>query len=238
MHSEPKLKTTTTDLVERQLHADITAGRLAPGAKLGFEMLKQRYGVGVSPLREALQRLVGEKLVISEGHVGFRVAPLSIDELHDINNLRRRLAADALRDAIANGTPEWGGKLLAAAHELRCAPLPADPDGPEADQWEDLHRHFHDVLLSPCGSRWLLQFCRMLDAQYVRYRRIVLRKYWNNAETREVINREHQALVDAALKKDAETAIAVLQAHYDDSAAGVIEEYQRLISAGMGAEKL
>ncbi len=220
---------TTTDRIEQQLRADITAGRLPPGAKLGFEMLKKRYGVGVSPLREALQRLVSERLVIGEGHVGFRVAPLSIEELHDINNLRRKLAADALRDAIANGTPEWGGKLLAAAHELRCAPLPSDPDGPEVDYWEEKHRHFHAVLLSTCRSTWLLQFCRILDDQYLRYRRIVLRQYWSSAEVRKVIDREHQALVDAALNKDADTAVSLLCAHYDSSAEGVIKEYERLL---------
>src|SRR5690606_13444014 len=109
-------------------------------------------GVGVSPLREALQRLVGENLVTAEGHIGFRVAPLSIDDLQDINNLRRKLAAEALRDSIANGTPEWGGRLLAAAHQLRCMPAPASPDSPEADQWEDCHRQFHDILLSACRS--------------------------------------------------------------------------------------
>lgn len=226
-------KLTTAERMERQLVADITAGRLAPGAKLGFEMLKQRYGVGVSPLREALQRLVAENLVISEGHVGFRVAPLCIDDLRDINNLRRKLGADALRDAITHGTPEWGGRLLAAAHQLACQPLPTDPDGPEADQWEDSHRHFHDTLLSACRSRWLLQFCRTLDAQYLRYRRIALRRYWADPAIQATVNREHQALVDAALRKDADTAVALLEEHYDSNAQGVVDEYERLVREGV-----
>jgi len=232
-HSPAEAKLTTAERMERQLVADITAGRLAPGAKLGFEMLKQRYGVGVSPLREALQRLVAENLVISEGHVGFRVAPLRIDDLRDINNLRRKLGADALRDAIAHGTPEWGGRLLAAAHQLACQPLPTDPDSAEADEWEACHRHFHDTLLSACRSRWLLHFCRTLDAQYVRYRRIMLRRYWSDQDTQSVVNHDHRALVDAALRKDADTAVAILLEHYDSNAQGVLEEYERLVDEGV-----
>ncbi|MGE4336036.1 MAG: GntR family transcriptional regulator [Pigmentiphaga sp.] len=229
-------KGTTTDAVERQLIADITAGRLPPGSKLGFEMLKTRYGVGVSALREALQRLVSENMVVLEGHVGFKVAPFRLEDLKDINNLRRQLAGDALKDAIAHATPDWEGKVLAAAHRLSRVPLSEDPDGTDVDTWEDCHREFHDALLSTCTSRWLLHFCRLLDTQYLRYRRIVLARYWSTPAVRKVINGEHQAIVDAALEHDADTAVALLRAHYDKSAQGVIEEYERRVAEnGEGA---
>lgn len=225
----PATKGTTTDAVEKQLVADITAGRLPPGSKLGFEMLKARYGVGVSALREALQRLVSENMVVLEGHVGFKVAPFRLDDLKDINQLRRQLAGDALRNAIAHATPEWEGKVLAAAHRLSRVPLTADPDSVEVDTWEDCHRQFHDTLLSTCTSRWLLHFCRLLDTQYLRYRRIVLARYWSTPAVREAINGEHQAIVDAALDHDADAAVALLQAHYNRSAQGVVEEYENLL---------
>lgn len=208
--------------------ADILAGRLAPGLKLGFDMLRERYGVGVSPLREALQKLVSENLVTAEGHVGFRVAPLRLDDLQDINRQRSRLACDALRDSVERGTVDWEARILAANHELRRLPVPSDPHGAEADAWEACHKKFHSTLLSACPSRWLLQFVDILDAQYARYRRVVYGHYWAERTRHEQMDDGHQMLVEAALRRDAGQAAELLLAHYDKSAQGVVEAYQAL----------
>jgi DNA-binding GntR family transcriptional regulator len=66
------------------LRHDILDGTLAPGLKLRFEMLRERYGVGASTLREALTRLVGDALVTSEEQRGFRVAEVSLDDFADL----------------------------------------------------------------------------------------------------------------------------------------------------------
>lgn len=227
-------RATTTDRVEQQLVADITTGRLPPGSKFGFEMLKNRYGVGVSALREALQRLVSENMVTLEGHVGFKVAPFRLDDLKDINALRRELTGQALRSAIEQGTPEWEGQVLAAAHALSRLPLSAEPTPSEMDAWEAAHRHFHETLLSACTSRWLLHFCRTLDTQYLRYRRIVLARYSSTPTVRQQINTEHQAIVEAALAHDADLAVALLHEHYDRSARDVVEEYEKQSNAPGG----
>lgn len=219
-------RATTASRVQEQLSADIIAGRLAPGLKLGFDMLRERYKVGVSPLREALQKLVAENLVTAEGHVGFRVAPLCLDDLEDINRQRSRLACDALREAVERGKVDWEARVVAAAHELHRMPVPSDPLGAEADAWEACHKKFHSTLLSACQSRWLLQFVEMLDAQYVRYRRIVYGHYWSERTRHDQMDDEHQRIVDAALRHDADAAVALLQTHYRRSADGVVEAYQ------------
>ena len=70
------------------LRHDIIRGVLAPGRPLRLADLSERYGMGFSPLREALNRLQAERLVTAESLRGFRVAPLSLDELHDTVSLR------------------------------------------------------------------------------------------------------------------------------------------------------
>lgn len=224
----PLLRKTLADEVQQRLTADIVSGRLKPGEKLGFEMLRQRYGAGLSPLREALQRLASENLVVSEGHVGFRVAPISIQDLRDINALRRTLEVEALMSAIANGDVEWESRVVAAVHQLSRMPLPTDPHGQDAERWEECHRHFHDTLISACTSRWTLQFCRTLFAQFRRYRRIILTRYWESTRVRSVVDAEHQQLVQAVLDRDAVLAASLLTTHYDNSAQRVVEEYQRI----------
>ena len=73
---EPAVRT-QTDRVHRRLRADIIAGRLAPGTRLAMEQLKTAYGVGLSPLREALSRLSSQGLVEQLSQRGFRVAGVS-----------------------------------------------------------------------------------------------------------------------------------------------------------------
>ena len=224
---------TLAEGVQERLSADIISGRLRPGDKLSFDMLKQRYGAGISPLREALQRLVGVNLVAVEGHVGFRVAPIQLDDLMDINALRLQLEVQALRDAIANGSPEWEAQVVAAAHQLSRMPMPVDPNGDDAERWEEAHWRFHDTLISACTSPWTLQFCRTLFAQFRRYRRIVLNKYWSSEPLRKVIDKEHQAVADAVLARDADLAAKHLETHYRKSAERVVQEYVRLVKAGV-----
>ena len=210
------------------MRADIISGRLQPGDKLGFEMLKQRYTAGLSPLREALQRLTAENLVVSEGHVGFRVASISLDDLKDINALRRLLEVEALRSAIANGGVQWESQVVAAYHQLSRMALPSDPHGADAEQWEECHRQFHDVLICACNSRWTLQFCRTLFSQFRRYRRIILKRYWESNSVRLIVDKEHRQLVQAVIDRDADRAAKLLEAHYDNSAKRVVAEYQRI----------
>src|SRR3546814_12001971 len=61
----------------------------------------------MSPLREALARLVGDQLVNSLEQRGFWVAPLSLEELDDISRVRNLVETEALRLSIENGDDAW-----------------------------------------------------------------------------------------------------------------------------------
>ena len=70
----------------RRIRSDVIFGRLAPGQKLRLEKIAQSYGASVSTLREALNRLGSEGLVIAEGHrVGnFKPSAETIAALHRV----------------------------------------------------------------------------------------------------------------------------------------------------------
>jgi len=82
---------TLAEKAYRLLREDIVAGRLAPGLKLKIEMLRDRYGLGAGPLREALARLSGDHLVTLLGQRGCIVAPLSAQDAREIGELRKQL---------------------------------------------------------------------------------------------------------------------------------------------------
>ena len=154
-----------------RLRSDIIAGKLAPGAKLRIEELREDYQIGASPLREALNRLAGEGFVTVEEQRGFKVAPISLDDLQDLSRMRIMLECEALRDSIRNGDDEWEANLVAAYHRLQKA---EQSYGKNLAEWERRNEEFHESLVAACVSPWLLRLRHILYEQHKRYRFIAI----------------------------------------------------------------
>ena len=149
--SGPKVsRTLTTDLFE-QIRSDILHNRLEPGSRLLFRDMRERYRSGLSPLREALMRLVSEGLVLLEDHKGFRVAPVSREEMIDIANTLLELEAIAIRMAVEKGDDRWEAQIVARYHELSKREMFA-ADGTLDAEWEARNVAFHEALYEACGS--------------------------------------------------------------------------------------
>ena len=206
---------TLSDEAYRRLRADILRGRLTPGVKLQPEMLKAEYGIGTSPLREALSRMAAEGLVKAEGQRGFTVAPASINELWDVARLRQNVDVMALRLSIQLGDDDWEAAIVAAYHRL--AKLDEQMrETPEAigEEWERRHRAFHFALEGACASPWLLRVCEMLYDQSERYRRL----YIDYGRMPARVDDQHQQIMNAALARDADTACRLLTDHIESTA--------------------
>lgn len=194
----------------RHLRRDMLGGQLEAGRKLKLEELQGHYGLSSSPLREALNRLAQEGLVRADERRGFRVAPISADDLADITRMRLLIEVPALRDAMTQGHDEWEANIVAAHHRLE---LVESRFGDGAlvldDEWSTLHQQFHAALLAACASPRQLAWSASLWDQAERYRRF-------SARHRAISRRktvEHSQLMDATLRRDADTACALLAEH-------------------------
>jgi DNA-binding GntR family transcriptional regulator len=196
------------------LRRDILSGTLAPGERLRTKELQARYGLGLSPLRESLQRLSAEGMVVNDAQRGFAVAPVSVAELRDLTVARTALESTMLPMAMQLGGADWEGDIVAAFHRLSRTPLPNDPAAmADASLWELRHRSFHHALVAGCGSPWLLRLHGQLVDQSERYRKIrILHHLESQAQVRDV-NAEHQAVMDAVLRRDAAQAVALMTQH-------------------------
>lgn len=214
-------KVTLAESVYERMRWDIVRGALAPGLPLRLEQLKARYGAGFSPLREALNRLQGERLVQALSLRGFIVAPLSPEEMEDAIDSRVVIETEALRRAIQRGDDAWEAEILAAAHQLsrQTGRIAADTSGADLDQalieLESRHRRFHRALIAACGSPRLLQMADTLYMETERYRVTALTRAVTTGERN--ADAEHKALVDAVLARDADTAIELLEQHFRDT---------------------
>lgn len=217
MTAPERLETgTLAEVAYGKLRRDIINGVFAPGQPLRLELLKQRYGLSFSPLREALNRLQAERLVDSGR--GFSVAPLSVEEMWDVTETRILIECQALRRSIENGDDHWETAIVAAFHALdlqvrrtRMSGRPRNEDDEAA--LESRHHDFHHALIAGCRSRRLLDLADQLYVETERYRRPTLTGDTNSAVARDVPE-EHRQIMQAVLARHTDVAADLLASHY------------------------
>jgi DNA-binding GntR family transcriptional regulator len=229
-------RATLSDQLEGALREEILTGHLPPGTRLRTEEVAARYGVSHTPIREALQRLAGESLVSIGPGTGAVIAPISLEELRDVHRLRVLLEREALRESIELGDAAWEAGLRAATSALTTAltrrRAPASGDRQEARS--EAHRAFDRALFAACRSAWLLRFVETMSAHWERYR--VLLRAVRGLE-RDLVH-EHQAIADAALRRNIPAATDLLEAHLGLTLSLIESEFagsSAASAAGVGA---
>ena len=207
-NSEPLGPRSQTSLAYARIRRDLLGGRYAPGERLKIADLAAALDVSPGAVREALSRLVPEQLVVSRDQKGFVVAPLSIQDLEDLTDLRCEMESIALRRSVALGDEGWEAQVLASAHRLRRSKMLSEPERTLTAEWVDRHAAFHAALVSACGNRRLLDIIAQLYQQSERYRGLSI-----YVEGERDINGEHQGLVDAALDRNADRLVELMGAH-------------------------
>lgn len=193
-----------------QMRADIIACRLMPNERLRVEALRERYGTGTSPIREALMRLEAEGLVGLEQNKGFRVSEVSAENLRDLMSTRIEIESVALRWSLEKGGVEWEASILGAFHRLsrRTKIAPECPDAISED-WSREHSEFHSALVAACGSPTLLSIRFRLFEQAERY---VSLSIMSDGPLRDDVG-EHKQLMRAVLNRDVAKALELNRLH-------------------------
>src|SRR5258708_31777892 len=92
------------DVLVERIEAAIVGGDLQPGAKLSEQGLAASLGVSRGPLREAIRRLEGRKLLQRTPNIGVHVASLSPADLYEVLQVREALEGMACALAAENMT--------------------------------------------------------------------------------------------------------------------------------------
>lgn len=196
------------------LREDILSGALAPDQPLRLEVLRERYGVSYSPIREALTRLASERLVSQSSQRGFRTVGFSKAEMWDVLRARILIETEALRLSIAEGGDLWEGQLAGALRAFTASAQRASASVEAEALYEQRHNELHHALISGCNSPVLLRLAQGLFLQSERYRRPHLEA--RSLDSASVIQ-EHEALCSAALERDSAMAAALLARHYTNT---------------------
>jgi len=216
-----KSSATLATKVYEQLRREIVSGQHPPGAKLHIQSLCNRLEVGLSPVREALSRLSRCGLVQHEDQRGFSVSHLDENHLDELIRTRAWFNEIGLRESILHGGEEWEEGVLLSIHRLSKLPRYLSEDDPYTANpaWEEAHRAFHTKLISACRSRWLIEYCEQLfDAS--EFYRNVARVTGLKLGLR---MNGHEAIAKAALARDTEAAVKLLNSHLQQTAERVRE---------------
>lgn len=188
-----------------RLRRDILSGAIAPGTRVHIRDQCARLGIGLSPVREALNRLAAQGFVLQTDQRGFVAAPLDLADLTDLTLARAAVNEAALRDSLAHGDPQWEEDLVLAHHRLARTKRGNSETSPE---WEERHQAFHEALLAGCRSGRLRLYCAQMFTMCDRYRRIS-----RVAPGSRDVAGEHASILQAALARDADRAVLLLERH-------------------------
>lgn len=217
-----------TESAYKTLRRDILETRLQPGAPLKLSALRNAYGIGWTPLREALSRLEAERLVTAISNRGFAVASVSREELEDLTRARLVVELPLFLESIEQGGSDWEDDVVTAHYRLsRCKLAVDDPSEAAVNEWDEKHVAFHTALLSAANSRWLLRFQANITDQLRRHHRFLglaptlraaagLKAGYEVAVAalREAMAIEHHTrLMEAALDRDVERAKTLMIGH-------------------------
>ena len=204
--SDPALPTTAQHALD-YLRAEIVSGALTPGARIGQELVAERLGISVAPVREALRILEREGQVTYRPRRGYIVTELRIGDLEEIYALRALLEREAALAAIDRP----GGYAEAELGEIQRAAARCAEAVTAGDVVAELgaNRRFHSAILSPAGRPHLQRLIDLLWDSTEAYRAL----YYNSAAERRESLRAHDRILRAIVSGDGERLVAELDAH-------------------------
>jgi GntR family carbon starvation induced transcriptional regulator len=165
--------------------------------------------VCVIALREALTRLAVQGFVTNESRRGFRVAPMSKEDLEEITRIRLMIEIDAFGRSMEFGDTEWEMGIVSSFARLKVVAQRHGISDFANPGLSRAHKEFHQALIAACRSPRLIELQGILYEQAQRYRQLTFK---NMHDVNHFIDR-HQPLVDVALARNLTEGEAVLSAH-------------------------
>ena len=202
-------KITLADQIYADIKKEITNKQLVSGEKINIKELARKYGVSDTPVKQALQRLAEEKLVVNTPNKGMSVRTLTPHELNDTFDIRLMMDSFFIKDIITtlNYNNALRQQLLEnmekQKHFISCNDSTVDAEG-----FFQLDLEFHILYLTASGNQKAVEILK--DLQPFTY---FNQPHYRDCECVE----EHQAILDAALSADPEGLRKAIETHIGNS---------------------
>lgn len=202
---------TLSDGAFERIQNAIVKGDIAPGTRLSEQYLCNTFGIGRGPLREAIRRLEGRRLVVRIPHAGVRVASLSYEELIELYYVREALEGMACRLAAHNMTDEQiqGLREVLVTHEKHAG---LQTNESYYHQEGDLDIHY--LIIQGSGNSTLSD---MLCGDLYHLLRMYRYRYSTAPKRPQQAFAEHHRIIQAIAERDGELAEMLMRRHISAS---------------------
>jgi len=202
----PLMLQSTPSIIADKLREAIGAGELRPGAQLSEADLARRLGVSRGPLREGMQRLTQEGLLVSIRHRGLFVIEMTPDDVRDMYLAREAIERAAARKILeGDHYVAAGDALLEIVGLMTAAATPAEVS--------ELDITFHVRLVALAGSPRLTRMHRT----FITETRMCIHALEESYSVSEVRGEEHRAVATAIRSGNLKLSDNLLIAHMDDA---------------------
>jgi len=199
----PESTRSTSDRVREAIRELILSGVLSPGSRIGQDELALRFSVSRLPVREALNRLESDGLVVLKRNSGAWVAKLDLAECLEVYQIRERLEPLALLQAAKNMQSADIDRLSQLVTEMAATA--------DSETFLRLDREFHLASYRPAGMHQLFQMTERFWNSTQHYRRAFIKL--QGQEGSWIIHAEHRLIIDALRRGDSEGAVHLLREH-------------------------
>lgn len=207
--SQVFLDSTSKSVIYKKMRRSIIMGERESAERLNIEEIAKEYHTSVTPVRDALQMLSHEGLVIIKPRSGYFVATITLKQLRDLLDVRRILEVSAVERAATRITPEQ-------IRELQSVHAGYTGDDNESyDRYTDENRNFHYMLAKASGNNELADLVGKLHDQLARF--MVMRRAGKTMEV------THKRIVDALIAHDAESARQALLEDIDRAHEAILD---------------
>jgi DNA-binding GntR family transcriptional regulator len=195
----------------------IMNGSLAQGEKLNEPRLSRQFGVSRAPLREAIGRLAGQRLVVRTPRLGARVAVFEAKESIQLFHIREGLEGISARLAAERITPSELSAIEA------CCELQRKPDLTD-DALLELDMNFHRMIAAASGSAFLES---MLGNEFYVFYKLMRRGYKMHPDRKAAAILQHDSIVNALKLHDCELAEFLMRRHIT----GARQSFERTVAS-------
>jgi DNA-binding GntR family transcriptional regulator len=218
--SFPEDSGTLAEHVFRAIQSAIVKGEIAPGSKISEPELARTYGISRGPLREAIHRLEGQRLLVRIPHVGARVVSLSRAELIELYEIRESLEGMACRLAAERMSETEIDELrrLLDLHQQDAAFKAGRGYYQQEGDFD-----FHYRIIKGSGNQTLTQMLCGELYQLVRMYRLQFSVVPSRPQ--QAFN-EHHRILDAIAERDGELAELLMRRHIGASKRNIERHYQ------------
>ncbi|MFY9188396.1 MAG: GntR family transcriptional regulator [bacterium] len=218
------LLTSLRERLYETLKEDILLNKYEPGEELQIDKLAQEFGVSTTPIREALVRLEGDGLVVSIPNRGVQVAPISLDDVRNLYEVRRLLEPYVAKIA-ARYCEE--GEVEALYEKL--VHLIEGPTDLAAYINADLE--LHELMFKHLRNTLLKDILDQVDQHSIRVRYLAESSAGGlRPEVVELVTREHLKILDAIRKRDEEKAAAATLQHLTNAEARTLKSLKEVLT--------